>query len=157
MGVGTRDLKIIIFLKLTVIHKHIQSFKMVYMVKWWLKQFFFGEKAIFCILWICGQSYGHCICILIGFQVQLQLVDGPDPALPKMHDKRAPLWLTGWSCMHVLLIAYRRGRSSRTYRFAVCKSIQSRTFLTKRLRFFYVVLLNIGYIKGSHIFKQAVS
>ena len=34
VGVDTRDLKIIIFLETTVIHRQIQSFKMVYKVKW---------------------------------------------------------------------------------------------------------------------------
>ena len=63
----------------------------------------FCEKAIFYSLWICGRSYGHRICMLIGFQAQLQLVDGPDPALPNIHDKCAPLRLTGKSCMFVLL------------------------------------------------------
>ena len=65
---------------------------------------FFCEKPIFYSLWICGRSYGHRICMLIGFQAQLQLEDGPQPALPKMHDKCAPLRLTVKSHMHVLLI-----------------------------------------------------
>ena len=45
VGVDTRDLKIIIFLKITVFHRPILSFQMVYMTKWCLKQFFV-KKAI---------------------------------------------------------------------------------------------------------------
>ena len=40
VGVDTRDLKIIIF----HFHKQIQSFKMVYMAKWWLKQFIVKKR-----------------------------------------------------------------------------------------------------------------